>query len=207
MVEFRYRSDVAQSNLYASLLWKPSWVFVLDHSPVRHSPSLPDHLSSVCSACDPQSFHPPSSQHSPCHARVSPHDHLTTNSFPALALVHHTGYSARPVSWSSSASISCNTAGPTRLICSGTRRRSMARNWNANATEACCHRVSCAVRAKFYAQFTRLLLRFERLQPRHSGMTWLASTLMHWRAFCGVYNSPPVLSEHCRAVLTRHKNR
>jgi hypothetical protein len=82
----------------------------------------------------------------------------------------------------------------------------MAGHWNTNATEACCNRVSCAVRAKFYAQFKGLLLRLERLQERHSGMKGLASTLMHWRAFCGVYNSPPVLSENSPAVLTRLKN-
>jgi hypothetical protein len=82
----------------------------------------------------------------------------------------------------------------------------MARHWNTNTTEACCNRVSCAVREEFYAQFNRLLPRFERLQRRHSGMKWLASMLLPLRAFCGFYNSQPVLSEKSPAVLTRHKN-
>jgi transposase len=33
--------------------------------------------------------------------------------------------------------------------------------------------------------FKRLLLRFERIQPRHVGMTWLAYTLINLREFCG----------------------
>jgi hypothetical protein len=45
--------------------------------------------------------------------------------------------------------------------------------------------VSYPVRAKWYAQFKRLLLRFERMQQRHYGMKLLASTLMNLRAFCG----------------------
>jgi transposase len=34
-------------------------------------------------------------------------------------------------------------------------------------------------------KFKRLLLRFERLQQRHSGMKLLAYTLINLRAFCG----------------------
>jgi hypothetical protein len=34
-------------------------------------------------------------------------------------------------------------------------------------------------------KFKRLLLRFERIQQRHYGMTLMADTLMHLRAFCG----------------------
>jgi transposase len=34
-------------------------------------------------------------------------------------------------------------------------------------------------------KFKRLLLRFERLQPRHYGMTLMAYTLMNLREFCG----------------------
>jgi len=34
-------------------------------------------------------------------------------------------------------------------------------------------------------KFKRLLLRFERIQPRHYGMTLLAYTLINLRAFCG----------------------
>jgi transposase len=32
--------------------------------------------------------------------------------------------------------------------------------------------------------FKRLLLRFERIQPRHFGMKWLAYTLINLRVFC-----------------------
>lgn len=46
--------------------------------------------------------------------------------------------------------------------------------------------ISGPVRAKCYAQFKRLLLRFECMQQRHDGMKLLASTLMNLRAFCGV---------------------
>jgi len=35
-------------------------------------------------------------------------------------------------------------------------------------------------------KFTRLLLRFERIQQRHYGMKLLAYTLINLRAFCGV---------------------
>jgi hypothetical protein len=38
----------------------------------------------------------------------------------------------------------------------------------------------------------RWRLRVERLQQRHAGMTWLASTRIHLRAFCGASPSPPV---------------
>jgi hypothetical protein len=38
----------------------------------------------------------------------------------------------------------------------------------------------------------RWWLRVERLQQRHAGMNWLASTRSHLRAFCGVSPSPPV---------------
>ena len=34
-------------------------------------------------------------------------------------------------------------------------------------------------------KFKRLLLRFERLQPRHYGMKLMAYTLINLRAFCG----------------------
>ena len=42
-------------------------------------------------------------------------------------------------------------------------------------------------------KFKRLLLRFERIQHRHYGMKLLAYTLINLRAFCGVYNSQPVI--------------
>ena len=35
-------------------------------------------------------------------------------------------------------------------------------------------------------KFKRLLLRFERIQQRHYGMKWMASTLINLREFCGV---------------------
>ena len=38
----------------------------------------------------------------------------------------------------------------------------------------------------------RVLLRFERIQQRHYGMTLMAYTMLNLRAFCGVYNSQPV---------------
>ena len=38
----------------------------------------------------------------------------------------------------------------------------------------------------------RWWLRFERLQQRHAGMKWLASTMITLRAFCGASHSPPV---------------
>jgi hypothetical protein len=38
----------------------------------------------------------------------------------------------------------------------------------------------------------RWWLRVERLQQRHAGMKWLASTRIHLRAFCGASPSPPV---------------
>jgi hypothetical protein len=38
----------------------------------------------------------------------------------------------------------------------------------------------------------RWWLRAERLQQRHAGMKWLASTRIHLRAFCGTSPSPPV---------------
>jgi hypothetical protein len=38
----------------------------------------------------------------------------------------------------------------------------------------------------------RWWLRFERLQQRHAGMKWLASTMITPRAFCGASHSPPV---------------
>jgi hypothetical protein len=50
----------------------------------------------------------------------------------------------------------------------------------------------------------RLLLRFERLQQRHSGMKLLASTMINLRAFCGASNSPPV---HCLVTRLRRSVR
>jgi hypothetical protein len=44
--------------------------------------------------------------------------------------------------------------------------------------------------------FTRLLLRFERLQQRHYGTESMAYTLINLREFCGVYNSQPVREEN-----------
>ena len=38
----------------------------------------------------------------------------------------------------------------------------------------------------------RWWFRFERLQQRHAGMTWLASTKIHLRAFCGASHAPLV---------------
>jgi hypothetical protein len=38
----------------------------------------------------------------------------------------------------------------------------------------------------------RWWFRVERLQQRHAGMTGLASTMIHLRAFCGASHSPPV---------------
>jgi transposase len=40
----------------------------------------------------------------------------------------------------------------------------------------------------------RWWLRCERLQPRHSGMTLSASTMLNLRAVCGASHSPPVHS-------------
>jgi hypothetical protein len=37
-----------------------------------------------------------------------------------------------------------------------------------------------------------LWLRVERLQQRHSGITWLVWTMINLRAFCDASNSPPV---------------
>ena len=51
----------------------------------------------------------------------------TSGICPAVVLSHRAGYGVRPVSLSSSASISCNTVAPTLPIRSCTRRRSMAR--------------------------------------------------------------------------------
>ena len=38
----------------------------------------------------------------------------------------------------------------------------------------------------YWAQFKRLLLRFERIQQRHYGMKLLAYTLINLRKFCGI---------------------
>jgi hypothetical protein len=56
-------------------------------------------------------------------------------------------------------------------------------------------------------KFKRLLLRFERIQQRHYGMKLLAYTLINLRAFCGVYNSQPVIkdSREKTALLTQRQ--
>jgi integrase/recombinase XerD len=43
------------------------------------------------------------------------------------------------------------------------------------------------------------LLRFERIQQRHYGMKLMAYTLINLRAFCGIWNSQPVIRQPLRA--------
>jgi hypothetical protein len=66
----------------------------------------------------------------------------------------------------------------------GRKRRSDAaiRAWRIRVERTLARKDTCQ----------RWWLRVERLQQRHAGMKWLASTRIHLRAFCGASPSPPV---------------
>jgi transposase len=67
------------------------------------------------------------------------------------------------------------------------RNRTTTQRGRKRLCNAAIHALRLRVERTFAWEdkFKRLLLRFERIQPRHYGMKWLAYTLINLREFCG----------------------